>query len=145
MRKGKPFNTLRIMTGNAWEWLCYDKDKLSEADEYTQYKAVFLGNTYSSTVIAIISDLPDHLQADGHYGVLWLEAIYEYNRAHTYDELRDMQSAIMIAEKNLLTIGMPFTKDYRFHGRNAANMKRRNERLRRLYNLDEKERMDDKS
>jgi len=145
MKKGKPFNTLKIMTGNAWEWLCYDKDKLSEADEYTQYKAVFLGNTYSSTVIAIISDLPDHLQLDGHYGVLWLEAIYEYGRAHSYDELRDMQSAIMVAEKNLLTIGMPFTKNYRFHGRNAANMKRRNERLRRLYNLDEKERMDDKS
>lgn len=49
----KPFNTLRIMTGNAWEWLCYDKDG--------------------------------------------------------------------------------------FHSKNAANMKRRNEKLRRLYNLDELE------
>lgn len=138
----KPFNTLQIMTGNAWEWLCYDKDKLSEADEYTQYKATFLGRTYSSTIIAIISDLPDHLQLDGHYGVLWLEAIYEYDRAHTYDELADMQSAISIAEQNLLTIGMPFTKDYGFHSKNAANMKRRNEKLRRLYNLDELEERD---
>lgn len=34
---------------------------------------------------------------------------------------------------------MPFTPDYKFHGRNSANMKRRNDKLRRLYNLAEKE------
>lgn len=140
MRKNKPFDTLRILTGNAWEWLCYNKDKLSTTDEYTQYKATFLGNSYSSTIIAVISDLPDHLQLDGHYGVLWLEAIYEYDRAHSYDELADMQSAIIVAERNLLRIGMPFTKDYKFHGKDAANMKRRNEKLRRVYDLEEKER-----
>jgi hypothetical protein len=50
-----------------------------------------------------------------------------------------MIQAIINAEENLLTIGMPFTKDYQFHGKNVANKIRRNNRLRRMYNLDEKE------
>ena len=53
-----------------------------------------------------------------------------------------MLRAIELAEDNLLAIGMPFTPDYQFHGRNKANKKRRNDKLRRLYNLEEKERKD---
>lgn len=140
----KRYDTLRILTSNAWKWLCYDEDKLSTANEYTQYAADFLGNSYSSTVVAIISNLPDHLNLDGHYGVLWLEAIYENERngCLSYDDMEDMQSAIVVAEENLLRIGMPFTPDYRFHGRNKANNKRRNDKLRKMYHLEEKEKKD---
>jgi hypothetical protein len=34
---------------------------------------------------------------------------------------------------------MPFSPYYKFHGRNRANKKRRNDALRRKYNLDELE------
>lgn len=136
MRK---FDVLHILTSNGWEWLCYEKDMLSTTTEYTQYKAVFLGGAYSSTVVAIISNIPDHLQLDGHYGVLWLEAIYENERngCLSYEDMEDMQQAIMNAEENLLLIGMPFTPGYHFHGKNVANKTRRNEKLRRLYRMDE--------
>lgn len=134
----KNFNVLHILSRNGWEWLCYEKDMLSTSTEYTQYKAVFLGNAYSSTVVAIISNIPDHLSLDGHYGVLWLEAIYENDREGclSFDDMKDMQQAIIYAEENLLKIGMPFVPDYEFHGRNAANKKRRNDKLRRIYDME---------
>lgn len=147
MKKHKPhFDVLNILTRNGWQWLCYEKDMLSTTTEYTQYKADFLGHSYSSTVVAIISNLPEHLNLDGHYGVLWLEAVYECERdgCLSWGDITDMQQAIIYAEENLLRIGMPFTPDYNFHGRNAANMKRRNRKLRRLYNMDEVEKKAEK-
>lgn len=142
--KNKKYDPLHILCGNGWRWLCYDKDLLSTTTEYTQYAAEFLGRSYSSTVVAIISTNPDHLNLDGHYGILWLEAIYENERdgCLSYDDMEDMQSAICVAEENLLRIGMPFTPDYEFHSRNKANMKRRNDALRRLYNMDKIEERD---
>ncbi len=141
MSKIKRFDVLHILERNGWKWLCYDADKLSSTDDYEQYACNILGAEYESTIVAIISCRPDHLQLDGHYGVLWLEAIYENERRGclSYHDMKDMQTAIIHAEQNLLTIGMPFTKDYRFHGRNKANMVRRNEKLRRMYNLEELE------
>ena len=72
---------------------------------------------------------------------MWLEAIYECERnwCLSYNDIEDMQEAIIHAEENLLKIGMPFIKDYKFHGKNAANKSRRNEKLRRMYKLTEKE------
>lgn len=135
------YDPLRILCSNGWKWLCYENDMLSTSTDYTQYSAEFLGRSYSSTVVAIISTNPDHLNLDGHYGVLWLEAIYENERdgCLSYDDMEDMQSAISVAEENLLRIGMPFTPDYVFHSRNKANMKRRNDALRRKYKMDELE------
>ena len=140
----KKYDPLHILCGNGWRWLCYDKDLLSTTTEYTQYAAEFLGRSYRSTVVAIISNIPEHLDLDGHYGVLWLEAVYENEREGclSYDDMEDMQSAICVAEENLLRIGMPFTPDYEFHSRNKANMRRRNDALRRLYNMDEIEERD---
>jgi hypothetical protein len=135
------FRPLHILGHNGWEWLHYEKDMLSITTDYDQYKAVFLGGVYRSTVVAIVSTYRKHLELDGHYGVLWLEAVYENERDGCYsiDDMEDMIQAIINAEENLLTIGMPFTKDYQFHGKNVANKIRRNNRLRRMYKLDEKE------
>ena len=143
--KQKEYRPLHILCHNGWKWLFYDKDKLSvSTTECSQYSAEFLGDTYSSTVVAIVSEHTEHLGIDGHYGVLWLEAKYENDRngCYSWDDMEDMMSAIENAEGNLLMIGMPFTEDYEFHGRNRANMKRRNDKLRRLYGLAEKERND---
>ena len=138
------FDILHILSRNGWQWLSYKDEYLSITTEYLQYKADFLGHSYSSTVVAIISGCPDHLSLDGHYGVLWLEAIYENERngCFSYNDMTDMQQAIIYAEENLLRIGMPFTPDYKFHGKNTANKKRRNDKLRRMYNLEEIEERD---
>ena len=138
-------DALEILSRNGWVWLAYETEYLSKTNDLDQYKTEILGMDYSSTIIAIVSEHPDHLKFDGHYGVLWLEAIYECERdgCLSYHDMRDMQIAITFAEDNLLKIGMPFTPTYRFHGKNVANKKRRNEKLRRLYNLSEKEQMDD--
>ena len=140
----KRFDVLHILSRNGWEWLSYESEYLSTTDTLYQYKAEFLGREYSSTVVALIAAHPDHLNLDGHYGVMWLEAIYECDRdgCLSYHDMKDMQQAIIYAEDNLLKIGMPFTPDYRFHGKNAANKKRRNDKLRRLYNLAEIEQED---
>ena len=73
--------------------------------------------------------------------MLWLEAIYENERdgCLSYFDMKDMQSAIVYAEENLLRIGMPFTKDYRFKDDADGEKKKRNEELRQMYNLEELE------
>ena len=144
MQQLKRYEPLHILCHNGWKWLCYDDDKLSITTEYEQYAAEFLGDSYSSTVVAIISQRPEHLDLDGHYGVLWLEAVYENDRngCLSWGDMEDMMCAIECAEENLLMCGMPFTPGYDFHGRNKANMKRRNDKLRRLYNLAEIEERD---
>ncbi len=135
------YDPLHILCSNGWVWISYDKDFLSITDDLNQYKAEFLGRTYSSTVVALVSSYPKNLKFDGHYGVLWLEAVYENERNNCYgfDDMEDMQCSIIKAEENLLKIGMPFAPDYCFHGKNIANKKRRNDKLRRLYKLAELE------
>ena len=142
---GRIFNPLHILSKNGWQWIHYEKDLLSITDDLDQYKADFLGNLYSSTVVALVSANEDHLELDGHYGVMWLEAVYENERngCYSFGDMEDMQSAIILAEENLLRIGMPFTPDYKFHGKNVANKKRRNEKLRRMYNLEQLENHED--
>ena len=138
------WNPLHILSSNGWKWLHYEKDRLSTTDEYAQFAMDILGDMYHSTVVAIVSEHPQDLDLDGHYGILWLEAVYECNRKGclSYDDMEDMQAAIILAEENLLKIGMPFTPGYRFHGGNIANKKRRNDKLRRIYTLEEIEARD---
>lgn len=144
MTKGKRFIPLHILSRNGWEWVTYEKDYLSTTDDLCQYKTQILGDSYHSTVIALVSEAPCHLDLDGCYGVMWLEAKYECERngCLSWDDMADMQQAIIYAEENLLRIGMPFTEDYEFHGKNTANKRRRNAKLRKDYNLAEKEQKD---
>lgn len=135
----KKFKPLVILGKNGWELLA-PGSKETLIDDYSAYRARFLGKNYTSTVYAIVSAYKKDLELDGHYGVLWLEASYEYKQpAFTWNDLEDMEEAIRAAEENLLNIGMPFSKTYRFHGEDKLKMESRNEELRRLYNLDELE------
>ena len=140
----KDFDVLHILSRNGWKWLSYESEYISTTTEYLQYAAEFLGSSYSSTVVAIISGHPDHLNLDGHYGVLWLEAVYENEREGclSYEDMEDMQQAIIYAEENLLRIGMPFTEDYRFHGNDKTGKAKQNKKLRESYNLEEIEKRD---
>lgn len=138
------YHPLEILSHNGWEWLAYSSDEISITHELYQYKSVILGASYSSTIVALVSDHPDQLNYDGHYGILWLEARYENerNECYSFEDMEDMQTAIIFAEANLLKIGMPFTPTYCFHGKDVANKKRRNDKLRRLYRLKEKEQLE---
>lgn len=129
------YNALNILGRNGWSWLTED-----EHIDYYVFQAKFLG-TYTSTVSAIVSDNVTHLSHHTNYGVIWLEAEYECDLPYSVDDMEDMLHAIDLAEKNLLLIGMPFTPDYKFQ-HDQAYRKRRNERLRKMYNLEEREKED---
>ena len=137
------YKPLHILCCNGWEWHHYNTDwliQMDDTEDYFQYTLEVLGHSYKSTVRAVVASHSRHLCIDGHYGVLWLDvAKYENNPPYEEHALTDMITAIGYAEDNLLAIGMPFTPDYDFHGRNKANKKRRNDALRRKYNLEELE------
>ena len=144
------YDTLPILCCNGWEWHHYNTDwliKMDDCEDYDQYTLDVLGHSYNSTVRAVVASHSKHLIINGHYGVLWLDvAKYECdNCPHSMNDLTDMIKAIEYAEDNLLKIGMPFSPNYRFNGRNKANKKRRNNKLRKLYNLDELERRDNEA
>ena len=140
--KHKEYNPLRTLGENGWEWRCYNTDEYSSGCEEYECFTMWIHGDYSTLVRACVSEYPQHLSLDGHYGVLWLEAAeYECKPPHSENDLYDMIYALEKAEENLLKIGMPFTPDYKFHG-NRHNRKLRNDKLRQIYNLDEKERID---
>ena len=132
----------RLLGENGWKWRHYYDDpiiQMDNTDDYFVYTLEILGE-YRTTVRAVVAECEKHLHVDGHFGVLWIDAaMYECDPPYSERDLNDMIFAIEKAEENLLRIGMPFTPDYRFHG-NRANRQRRNEKLRKLYNLEEKER-----
>lgn len=135
----KQFKALTIMGRNGWEFIS-PGEKKSILDEGIQFKSTFLGKTYKSTIIAIVAQYKKDLDICGSYGVLWLEAAYEYKQpAYTWHDLEDMKECIIAAEENLLCIGMPFQKDYIFHGENVEEKMKVNKTLRELYNLEELE------
>lgn len=129
---------LHNLCGNGWKWE-HDPDN----EEYETYTLTFLSLMYDVTCYAIISEYEQNLQCDGHYGVMWLEFEKEYRDQHNSEnDLKDMLYGFELAEDNLLRCGVPFTPDYKFHGRNRANMKRKNDALRRKLHLDELEEKD---
>lgn len=137
----KKFKPLEILGKNGWQ-LLPPGSKETVLEDYTTYKARFLGKNYFSTVYAIISAYKKDLEVNGHYGVMWFEVSYEYNqKSFAWSDLEDMEESIKAAEENLLCIGMPFCKTYRFHAeeKEKLRMELRNEELRALYNLDELE------
>lgn len=137
----KKYYPLHILCANGWTWHHYANDPIIQMDnseDYCVYTLKILVE-YHVTVRAVVASHSQHLCINGHYGVLWLDvAEYENDPPYGMDDLEDMLEAIRLAEDNLLKIGMPFAPDYQFNG-NAANKRRRNEKLRRIYNLEELE------
>ena len=132
---------LHSLCGNGWKW-----EKALAEDDYEVYTLQVLSLMYDVICYAYISVYEKHLKCDGHYGVLWLGVKHEYqdeNESLSESDLRDMLYAFEIAEENLIRCGVPFTPDYKFHGRNKANMKRRNDTLRRKLGLEELEKAGD--
>ena len=127
------------MASNGWSW---EKKRSLEIDDYEVYSMTFLV-TYEVKVYACISSSSKHLCNDGHYGIMWLEAEYEYDRPLSKCELEEMIAGMTYAEDNLLLIGVPFVPDYKFISKETEkttiNMK-----LRNILELEKQEEEDDK-
>lgn len=72
------------------------------------------------------------------FGVVGLYGNYEYTDM-TFGEIEDMLEAMEHAEDNLLNNGIPFIKDYKFHGKNKKQKALKNQRLRKKLHLEEQE------
>lgn len=123
------FNTF---TKNGWSL------GIGDADDYSNYHMTIVAD-YNCECYARAATRKSQLSSNGHYGVAWIEVSYESEVPYSEYELKNMLYAIELAENNLLTIGIPFCPDYTFMGRDAANKSRRNRRIRREWELDEKE------
>ena len=149
MRKDIAPDFVYMFCGNGWKWNEYDG--WIDAD-YDKFTATFLYN-YNVKIQANVATLRTGIQVDGHLGVLWLEAVdypdmaYDENNGFSIEDLEDVIGGLITAEENLIRCGIPFTKDYKFHGRNKANMKRRNDALRKKLNMErwEKEIMESRN
>lgn len=134
------FRPMKILCKNGWNYL-KPYENISLADEFSQFKASFLGNNEVYTVVAVVSMYKRDLDLDGHFGVLWLEVSnLENTSCFSVSDLEDMKEALSAAEENLLLIGMPFSSNYNFHGSDPEERARINTNLRKYYDLDELER-----
>lgn len=107
--------------------------------DYATYKMQLYAD-YKYECYAQVSENEDHLNNSGYYGINWIDVKpLDFDIPYGLNELEDMKEAIIVAENNLLTIGVPFIEDYAFNGRNAANKKRRNDALRRKLKIEELE------
>lgn len=128
----------RVFHSNGWSYhLPEDYDTNKEQEDL--YSMTILED-YKCTVTAHVVTDARSLSLNGEYGVMWLYVKYEYQDAdgHGWEELEEMQAAIIDAEDNLVKIGIPFESSYTFHGKNRANKKRRNDALLKRLNLKEK-------
>lgn len=129
---------LHHLCGNGWKSE-HDPDE----KDLSTYTLTFLSLEYDVTCYARVATYKKQLDLDGHYGVMWLEFEKEYRDQHNSEnDLKDMLYGFELAEDNLLRCGVPFTPDYRFHGKNRANMKRKNDAIRRKLRLAELEEKD---
>ena len=122
------------LTHNGWKW---EQKRSVDIDDYEVFSLTILV-MYEVKVYACISTVPKHLDLDGHYGVMWLEAEYEYDRPHEISELKEMISGMALAESNLLLIGIPFSPGYKFID-NVDVKTTLNEKLRKELDLEKQE------
>ena len=129
--------SFNVLGHNGWKW---EKERSLDETDFDVYSMTFLV-LYEVKIYALITRHSGQLDWNGHYGVNWLEAEYEYDRPHTKEELNEMITAMGYAEKNLLTIGIPFIPDYKFNGKDETIHEKqiRNQELRESLKLEEQE------
>lgn len=135
----------KLMWAHGWLSLWQDKNlrnKISVDRRLRQYKKSILAKEFDTLCIANVCLTAEGMELSGEFGVLWVECLYSEDviPPYSFNSLYDMLAALEMAEDDLLMIGIPFCAKYQFHGKNAANKKRRNDALRRKYNCEEIER-----
>ena len=120
-------------------WLSLFGDDIPVDKRLRQYTKSIIAHDYDTTCIANVCEDERGMEPCGEFGILWIECLYSEDAPppYSYNNLQDMLAALTMAEDDLLMIGIPFAAKYEFHGKNAANKKRRNDALRRKNNCDE--------
>lgn len=115
-----------------------------KSDDFSVYKFTLISDDYECTIHAYISSRFLDMTFDGEMGIEWLELEYEYEQPYTVSNLKDMLAGIKYAEQNLISIGVPFVKNYRFHQDTNSDNKRLtrlNQKLIKSWRLDELEQL----
>lgn len=119
---------------NGWQ---YDgiKTTSDSYEAYYYYMDIIIG--YTTTVTAEFIKDWKGLPISSSFGVVSLTATYEYKEDILYEEVENILAALDHAETNLLNNGIPFVKDYKFHGKYKKQKALKNQRIRKRMHLEE--------
>ena len=120
---------------NGWN---YDLKQSEENNFESVFYYMDITIEYKTRVTAEFVKEYRGLNIASSFGVVGLYGNYEYTDM-TFGEIEDMLEAMVHAEDNLLNNGIPFIKDYNFHGKNKKQKALKNQRLREKLHLEEQE------
>ena len=119
---------------NGWK---LNYDKTSQDNDGSYYYCMDIPIEYITTVTAEFIKDWKGFPICNSFGVVALTATYEYKEDLLYEEVEDIIAALDHAETNLLNNGIPFEKDYKFHGKYKKQKALKNQRIRKRMHLEE--------
>ena len=119
---------------NGWK---LNYDKTSQDNDGSYYYSMDIPIEYITTVTAEFIKDWEGLHICSSLGVIALTATYEYKENLLYEEVENIIAALDHAENNLLNNGIPFVKDYKFHGKYKKQKALKNQRIRKRMHIDE--------
>lgn len=127
-------NSFDLFERNGWQ---YDGIKTTTGDYEADYYYMDITIEYTTTVTAEFIKDWRGLPICSSFGVVALTATYEYKEDIIYGEVEDILAALDHAETNLLNNGIPFVKDYKFHGKYKKQKALKNQRIRKRMHIEE--------
>ena len=110
-------NAFAMFERNGWN---YDLKQSEENNFESVFYYMDITIEYKTRVTAEFVKGYRGLNIASSFGVVGLYGNYEYTDM-TFGEIEDMLEAMVHAEDNLLNNGIPFIKDYEFHGKNKKD------------------------
>ena len=127
-------NSFDLFERNGWQ---YDGIKTTSGGHEADYYSLDITIEYTTTVTAEFIKDWKGFPICNSFGVVALTATYEYKEDLLYEEVEDIIAALDHAETNLLNNGIPFVKDYKFHGKYKKQKALKNQRIRKRMHIDE--------
>ena len=127
-------NSFELFECNGWK---LNYDKTSQDNDGSYYYSMDIPIEYITTVTAEFIKDWKGFPICNSFGVVALTATYEYKEDLLYEEVEDIIAALDHAETNLLNNGIPFEKDYKFHGKYKKQKALKNQRIRKRMHIDE--------
>ena len=127
-------NSFDLFERNGWQ---YDGIKTISGGHEADYYSLDITIEYTTTVTAEFIKDWKGFPICNSFGVVALTATYEYKEDLLYEEVEDIIAALDHAETNLLNNGIPFVKDYKFHGKYKKQKALKNQRIRKRMHIEE--------
>ena len=127
-------NSFDLFERNGWQ---YDGIKTTSSGYEADYYSLDITIEYTTTVTAEFIKDWKGFPICNSFGVVALTATYEYKEDLLYEEVEDIIAALDHAETNLLNNGIPFVKDYKFHGKYKKQKALKNQRIRKRMHIEE--------